>query len=192
MKRGIVDSMRYFTSIFNIFSNCAIKLLNASKITTSECFTEAMAHYKEPKGDAESKHNRDIDQKASKFITDLKNVLITNNKFFDFIYAYFLALVSDKSHEVTNHLLSICAKTEEVLAACDEFSQVHQKTIKHKELTSATHHLQTALGEKYFNSILWGMAKIAHNLVKSTPEEKSENLDKLMRSKLVSGGIENK
>jgi hypothetical protein len=36
------------------------------------------------------------------------------------------------------------------------------------------------------------MSKIAHNLIKYTPEERSENMDKLMRSKLVSGGIENK
>lgn len=186
--------MRYFTSIFNIFSNCAIRLLNAAEVVTAECFKQAMANYiyPEPKLEADLKHNRDIDEKASKFIGHLRNILLTNNKFFDFIHSYFLALASDKSHEVTNHLLIICGKVEEVLKACDEFSLVHLKTTKFKELTSATHQLQTDLGNTYFHSILWGMSKIAHNLIKSVPEEKSENLDKLMRSKLVSGGIENK
>jgi glutathione synthase/RimK-type ligase-like ATP-grasp enzyme len=80
-----------------------------AKIVTAECFDEAIAQYKNPnsKEEDESKHNKEIDQNASKFISNLRVILLTNNKFFDFIHAYFLTLVSDKSHEVTNHLLSI-------------------------------------------------------------------------------------
>lgn len=83
----------------------------------------------------------------------------------------------------------MCNKTVEVLEAYTRFAEINHSSIEFDDTKNLT---KAHLSEDLIKFLTWSLSKICHSLMKQYPESKNENLDRLMTSKLFSGGIENK
>ena len=168
-----------------------IKIFTETTQVTQACLKELLKVYTKGKITDESikEKNTAVINKYAEFHTYLDDAAFKNNKFIDFLHIYVSCIASAGGHKVNFATLNMCNKTVEVLEAYTRFAEINHSSIEFDDAKNLT---KTHLSEDLISFLTWSLSKVCHSLVKNYPEGKNENLDKLMTSKLFSGGIETK
>jgi hypothetical protein len=150
------------------------------------------------------KENTDKEKPSSKakshytaFQKQLFDIIYISNKFLDYIHICMSSLASEKEHRMTSYLNNLCRKSINLLNDLGDFCHADAK-IENTELGVETAHCQTReeLTDFLMKFMIWSLSKIAHSFIKiKQPEQKTEEHDvnqNLLKSKILSGGIQNR
>ena len=186
----VAQSMKHYNTVFDIATNCAISIFNASYDVVS-LFNETKTEYVTGKVTDEHviSRNKQILQKWSEFYEQLHEIIYKNNRFLDIIHIYSACIVSSKEYSINEHTLNMWTKLSKVLESLTIFSELKPLIAKASE--SETPQLNKSITE-LISFIAWGMSKISHDFMICTANIQKNNLHKTMTSKLMSAGPDKK
>mmetsp|Transcript_42159 Transcript_42159/g.48927 ORF Transcript_42159/g.48927 Transcript_42159/m.48927 type:complete len:566 (+) Transcript_42159:2966-4663(+) len=187
--------MKYYSKVFNKITQCAQKVFEAATAVTARLLKQAAAQHSE-EAKATDKPTLEARAQYVEFQNHLHEVAGKHNKFLEFVHVYVAAMASSKQHKMTKHLNNMCRRTIDLLQHIGKFCHADAEAENSgMELTEAP--LRHSLNSDLMKFLIWSLSKIAHSFIKirEVTEKKDEEFathQNLLKSKLLSGGIENR
>jgi hypothetical protein len=191
LRQKAQTNMVHYSTAYNKITECARRIFVAAEHTTARVLAEATKHHLE---EVKVKENQNLKAKAKyiKYHEHLYEIACEHNRFLDFIHVYVACLASEKSHKMTKNLNNMCRRTIDVLNSFGRYAEVQNTDL---EIQDSDNLLKHNLSKDIMKFCIWGLSKIAHSFIKIKESEKKEDENEyknLLKSKLLSGGIENR
>ena len=187
LKLKAEENMKLYSRAYNKITSSSKKVFDAATGATAKVVAEVEAQNLE---DEKVKETTKTNYKN--YHECLFTLAKENNKFLDFVHIYVACYSSDKDHKMTKDLNNMCKMTIELLNSFSHYCETESKKL---ELEKEDNILKFNLSEDLMKFLIWSLSKIAHSFIKIKPSEKKEDdstNESLLKSKLLSGGIENR
>lgn len=188
LNQKINDNKNFYNVVFNKMTEQTSRIFLAAEHITKTISSKCEKLDSQQK--SENKENaKDVQKIYDDFHSHLFEIAVSNNKLLDFIHIYVAVIASDQKLDVSETVLNMCNKTNNVL---EYYTKYCHSEINHFKPSESATTIKKQLSTDLVRFLTWTLSKISYELIRIEKNDAPsfKKVRKLINSQLLSGGLE--